>query len=73
MLTRSGGRVGVVSHTPNAPEHSYRIRFPDGPEESFRRADLTIFKHVQAEVPGGPDSADLYRFVIYRCIVGSTA
>ena len=73
MLTRSGGRVGVVSHAPNAPEHRYRVRFPDGVEESFRRADLTIFKHVQAGVPGGPDSTNLYRFVIYRCIVGSTA
>lgn len=73
VLTRSGGRVGVVSHSPNAPEHSYRVRFADGAEESFRRADLTIFKHIQAEVPGGPDSTDLYPFVIYRCIVGSTA
>src|SRR5439155_676426 len=33
----------------------------------------TIFKHVQSEVPGGSDAADLFRFVIYRCIVGSTA
>ena len=73
VLTRSGGRVGVVSHAPSAPEHNYRVRFADGAEESFRRADLTIFKHVQAEVPGGPDSTDLYRFVIYRCIVGSNA
>ena len=54
VLTRSGGRVGVVSHAPDAPEHGYRVRFPDGAEESYRRADLTIFKHVQAEVPGGP-------------------
>jgi predicted nucleotidyltransferase len=67
------GRVGVVTHTPSTPGHSYRVRFPDGPEETFGRADLTIFKHVQAEVPGGPESADLYRFVVYRCIVGSTA
>ena len=73
VLTRSGGRVGVVSHAPSTPEHNYRVRFADGAEESFRRADLTIFKHVQAEVPGGPDSTDLYRFVIYRCVVGSTA
>ena len=65
--------MGVVSHTPSAPEHNYRVRFADAPEESFRRAELTIFKHVQAEVPGGPDSGDLYPFVIYRCIVGSTA
>jgi hypothetical protein len=49
------------------------VRFADSPDESFRRADLTIFKHVQAEVPGGADSTDLYRFVIFRCIVGSTA
>jgi predicted nucleotidyltransferase len=73
VLTRPGGRVGIVAHVPSAQEHSYRVRFTDGREESFRRADLTIFKHVQAEVPAGPDSTDLYRFVIYRCIVGSTA
>jgi predicted nucleotidyltransferase len=73
VLTRPGGRVGIVAHAPDAPEHNYRVRFADGPEETFRRADLSIFKHVQAEVPGGPDSGDLYRFVVYRCIVGSTA
>lgn len=73
VLTRRRGRVGVVTHSPSTPEHSYRVRFPEGPEETFSRAELTIFKHVQAEVPGGPESADLYRFVIYRCIVGSTA
>jgi uncharacterized protein len=73
VLTRSGGRVGVVAHAPGAPEHSYRVRFADGLEESFRRADLSIFKQVQAELPGGPAATDLYRFVIHRCIVGSTA
>ncbi len=73
VLTRPGGRVGVVAHTPSAPEHSYRVRFVDGLEESFRRSDLTIFKHVQSEIPGGSEATDLYRFVIYRCVVGSTA
>jgi uncharacterized protein len=73
VLTKPTGRVGVVAHAPITPEHGYRVRFADGPEESFRRADLTIFKHVQAEVPGGADSTDLYKFVIFRCIVGSTA
>ena len=73
VLTRPRGRVGVVTHSPSTPEHSYRVRFPDGPEETFGRSELTIFKHVQAEVPGGLESADLYRFIIYRCIVGSTA
>jgi predicted nucleotidyltransferase len=73
VLTRQGGRVGVVSHTPSAPGHAYRVRFADGPEESFQRADLTIFKHVQAEIPNGSGLVDLNRFVIYRCVVGSTA
>jgi hypothetical protein len=73
VLTKPEGRVGIVTHAPEAADHGYRVRFPDGPERSYRRPDLTIFKHVQAEVPGAADSADLYRFVIYRCIVGSTA
>ena len=73
MLTRPRGRVGVVTHSASTPEHSYRVRFSEGGEETFGRAELTIFKHVQAEVPGRPESADLYQFVIYRCIVGSTA
>jgi hypothetical protein len=50
VLTRPGRRVGIVAHAPSAPEHSYRVRFVDGPEESFRRIDLTIFKHAQDEV-----------------------
>ena len=73
VLTRRGGRVGVVSYTPSTPEHSYRVRFADGPEQTFTRAELTIFKHVQAEIPGPHDPAGLHRFVQYRCIVGSTA
>jgi hypothetical protein len=73
VLTRPSGRVGVVTHAPGAPEHSYRVRFPEGSEESFSRAELTIFKHAQSELPPGPDSAALYRFVIYQCVVGSTA
>ena len=65
--------MGIVVHTPGSAEHTYRVRFPDGVVESFRRNELTIFKHAQAEIPGGPESTDLYKFVIYRCIVGSTA
>src|SRR6266853_107476 len=72
-LTRPAGRVGVVAHSPIGPEHSYRVRFTDGVEESFRRADFTIFRQLQREVPGAPDATDLYKFVAYRCIVGSAA
>ncbi len=73
VLTAPGGRVGVVAHSPSAPEHNYRVKFTDGVEGSFRRADLTIFRQLQREVPGAPNSADLFKFVAYRCIVGSTA
>ncbi|HME11166.1 MAG TPA: nucleotidyltransferase domain-containing protein, partial [Bryobacteraceae bacterium] len=72
VLTRDGGLVGIVVHLPSSPEHAYRVRFPDGAEDTFRRNELTIFKHTEAEVPGGLD-VDLYPFVIYRCVVGSTA
>src|SRR5262249_25715937 len=73
VLTRSGGRVGVIVHTPDSPDHRYRVRFPDGGQETFKRADLTIFKHAQAETPGAPDTTELLRFVLSRCVVGSTA
>jgi uncharacterized protein len=73
VLTRAGGRIGVVIHAPASPEHGYRVRFADGEEDSYRRAELTIFKHTDAEVPGGPDVLALRRFVIFRCVVGSTA
>jgi uncharacterized protein len=73
VLTRTGGRVGIVIHTPAAPEHGYRVRFADGKEDSYRRSELSIFKHTDAEVPDGPDAAHLQRFVIFRCVVGSTA
>jgi uncharacterized protein len=73
VLTRADGRVGIVVHAPAAPEHGYRVRFADGGEHGYRRTELTIFKHADAEVPNGPDAAELQRFVIFRCIVGSTA
>jgi hypothetical protein len=69
----SNGRVGVVSHTPGSPEHAYRVRFAEGDEGTFHRTNLTIFKHADAEVPGGPEPASLFRFVQFRCIVGSKA
>jgi uncharacterized protein len=73
VLTRDGGRVGVVVHAPAAAEHGYRVRFADGAETTLRRNELTIFKHTDAEVPNGSDSASLRRFVQFQCVVGSKA
>ena len=73
VITRVGGLVGLVVHAPGAPEHAYRVRFTDGLEDSFRRHEITIFKHHDAEIPSDVDATDLHRFVIFRCVVGSTA
>lgn len=73
VITRVDGHVGVVIYAPAAPEHGYRVRFADGREGAYRRSDLTIFRHSDAEIPLGLESLNLHRFVIFRCIVGSTA
>lgn len=73
VVSRRDRRVGVVVHAPDAPENGYRVRFPDGAEASFQRADLIIFRQDQALIPNEIPNAELYRFVIYRCVVGSTA
>ncbi len=58
---------------PGALENAYRVRFAGGEEGNYRRGEITIFKHTDAEIPGGPERAALQRFVIFRCVVGSTA
>ncbi len=73
VLTRVGSRVGLVSRAPATPEHGYRVRFADGEETTFNRNELSIFKHDDAEVPGGADLSELRRCVQLQCIVGSRA
>jgi hypothetical protein len=72
------GAVGVVIQSPADYWHSYRLRFPDGFEASFRRQDLAVLAHYKkGDVIGaGADPLveyDLYNHVIYRCVVGSRA
>jgi len=55
------------------PEQGYDVRFADGEDGNYRRNEFTVFKHTDAEVPSVPLAADLQRFVIFRCIAGSTA
>ena len=74
MVSRQDRRVGVVAHAPTRlDENLYRVRYPDSSEASFRRAELTIFRQDQANIPGEIPHAELYRFVAYRCIAGSNA
>lgn len=75
--TPAHGAIGVVVAAPADHAEPYRVRFPDGAESRFRRAQLTVFRQVQRDVlqPPGPDASDagLFEYVIYRCVVGSRA
>lgn len=73
VLTRADARVGLVLHASATRVHSYRVRFANGDEDVFRRSELSIFKHADAEVPGEPEAVELRRYVQFRCIVGSRA
>jgi len=57
--------------------HSYRIRLPGGEVIRLRRGEIAVLKHYQREgmAPAADPMAeyDLYRYVIYRCVVGSRA
>src|SRR5689334_730565 len=70
------GAVGVVVRPPLDNKDEYRIRFPDGFEAAFPRADLSILAEfktggvLSADATSGSAHGDLNRHVIYRCIVG---
>ena len=80
------GAVGVVVQSPGDYWHSYRVRFLGGVEGAFRRQDLSVLSEYKAggvigaaapgAAGGGADPLveyELYRHVIYRCVVGSRA
>ncbi|GJG85934.1 nucleotidyltransferase [Gemmatimonadetes bacterium T265] len=70
------GAAGVVVRAPDDATHAYRVRLPDGREVSLKRAELSIAKHGQRddlEAAAVLDDHDLYRHVIYRCLLGSHA
>ena len=73
VVSRHDRRVGSVVHAPASLDNLYRVRFPDGSEASFRRAELTIFRQDQAAILDGVPDSELYKFVAYRCVVGSRA
>ena len=43
VSARPGGRVWVVTHSPDSPDHAYRVRFPEGDEGTYPRAALPSF------------------------------
>jgi uncharacterized protein len=72
---RPRGAVGVIIRAPSDGGHAYRVRFPDGAEVALRRHELAIRKRAadDAALGDGPGDADLWQYVIYRCVVGSRA
>src|ERR1700755_2830121 len=68
------GAVGVVIQSPADYWHSYRVRFPDDFEASFRRQDLSILSQYKRQQIGeGLAEYNLFDRVIYRCVTGSRA
>lgn len=71
------GAVGVVVQSPSDPNNSYRVRFPDGVEESLRREEVTMLaRYKEGEIGDasvGASQMNLYDRVIYRCVIGSRA
>jgi predicted nucleotidyltransferase len=69
------GAVGVIIQSPADYWHSYRVRFLDGFEASFSRGDISVLSLFQREMemPDALAEYDLYRHVMYRCVVGSRA
>jgi predicted nucleotidyltransferase len=69
------GAVGIIIQSPSDYWHSYRVRFLDGFEASFARADISVLSMFQRELtmPDALAEYDLHRHVIYRCVVGSRA
>jgi predicted nucleotidyltransferase len=71
------GSVAEIVRTPDDGSHSYRAKLPDGAEFSVRRQEFSILKQVKAGPMGDPahvlEEYDLYKNVIYRCVVGSQA
>ena len=72
VLIREGRDAGIVVGY-LAADSFYLVRFTDGRQATFTRNQLSIFRHEDSKIPGGPESAELYRYVIFRCIVGSQA
>lgn len=71
------GAVGVVVKAPRDTQHSYRIRFPDGAEESLHSSDLTsLAKFKECEIGDSGMTAerhDLFGRIIFQCVIGSQA
>jgi hypothetical protein len=77
LVLHPRGTVAVIVKSPADLEHSYRVRFPDGLEAALKRSEVTMLaRFKEGEIGDSAHAvahADLYRRVIYRCVIGSQA
>ncbi len=71
------GAVGVIVAAPGEGGDGYRVRFPSGLVATLARQEFGVRSHVQRDGLLGAgtteENRNLYRYVIYRCVVGSRA
>lgn len=71
------GAVGVVVKSPVDLLHTYRVRFPDGVEDSIPFSEITsLAKFKEGELgtlPLETPDSRLFERVIFQCIIGSQA
>ena len=75
VLMQMAGAVAVILQMPQDPHGPYRVRFPDGAEASLKRTEFQVRKDLARTIGTalGTSQADLYQYVIYRCVAGSRA
>ncbi len=71
------GAVGVVVRSPENIEGDYRVRFPDGVEETLTQQEIvSLAKYKEGEIGDSTvveKQCNLYDRVIFRCVIGSRA
>jgi predicted nucleotidyltransferase len=76
-LLHPRGSVGVVVRSPADLDHPYRVRFPDGVEDTLSRDQVTMlasFKEAEiGDTTISTTRTNLYERVIYCCVIGSQA
>jgi hypothetical protein len=77
LVRHPRGTVGVIVKSPADLEHSYRVRFLDGFEVPLKQNEITMLaRFKEGEIGDSAHAiahADLYKRVIYRCVIGSQA
>jgi uncharacterized protein len=74
-VVQPAGAVAVILQIPPEPRGQYRVRFPDGGEGTVARKDFQVRKELAKTIglARGQSNADLYGYVIFRCVIGSRA